>query len=367
MKLCAMLALAIVASAAAEDISALLEPIRTQHALPALAAASFSLGKPLDSGVCGVRRIGGTERATIDDKWHLGSCTKSMTASVAAMLVERGVLRWDSTVGDLLPNMPGMKPAWKSVTLELLLGHRAGAPHDPPPLLWAEAWKMRGTPTQQRADFVRGLLQTDPNPAAGTQHVYSNQGYAIVGAMLEHKTGKPWEKLMREMLFTPLDLKSAGFGAAGTADKIDQPWGHRRKDSALVPVPPGPDADNPPAIGPGGIVHMSIGDFARYAAWHGDEARRDARLLKGDSFHKLHTALPGQDYALGWGTAQRPWAGGRVLTHTGSNTMNFAVMWVAPERDFAVVAATNTAGPGAEKGCDMAVAALIQKWEAARR
>ena len=112
---------------------------------------------------------------------------------------------------------------------------------------------------------------------------------------------------------------------------------------------------------------MSIGDFARYAAWHGDEARRDARLLKGDSFHKLHTALPGQDYALGWGTAQRPWAGGRVLTHAGSNTMNFAVMWVAPERDFAVVAATNTAGPGAEKGCDMAVAALIQKWEAARR
>ena len=367
MKLCTLLTFALAASAAAEDISALLEPIRAQHTLPALAAASFSLGKPLDSGVCGVRRSGGTERATIDDKWHLGSCTKSMTASVAAMLVERGVLRWDSTVGDLLPNMPGMNAAWKSVPLELLLGHRAGAPHDPPLQLWADAWKRRGTPTQQREDFVRGLLHTDPNPAAGTQHVYSNQGYSIVGAMLEHKTGKPWEKLMCEMLFTPLDLKSAGFGAAGTADKIDQPWGHRRKDSALVPVPPGSDADNPPAIGPGGIVHMSIGDFARYAAWHGDEARRDGRMLKPESFHKLHTALEGQEYALGWIVMRRPWAGGRVLTHNGSNTMNFAVMWVAPERDFAVVAATNAAGAEAEKCCAEAVGALTRKWEAARR
>ena len=367
MKLCGFLLWVVAASARAEDVSILLEPIRKQHGLPALVAASVSSGKPLDSGVCGFRRVGGKERATMDDEWHLGSCTKSMTASVVARLVERGTLRWDSTVGDLLPDMPEMKPAWKNVTLKLLLGHRAGAPHDPPPQLWAEAWKRRGTPTEQRADFVRGLLHSDPNPVAGTQFVYSNQGYSIVGAMLERKTGKPWEKLMREMLFTPQGLNSAGFGAPGTPGKTDQPWGHRSEGSSLVPVPPGPDADNPPSIGPGGIVHMSIGDFARYAACHADEGRRDVRLLKRDSFHKLHTALPGQDYALGWGVMQRPWAGGRVLTHTGSNTMNFAVMWVAPERDFAVVAATNAAGPEAEKGCDEAVAALIQKWEAARR
>ena len=367
MKLSAIFALAVVASAMAEDAGALLEPIRTQHALPALAAASFASGKPLDSGVCGVRRMGGTERATIDDKWHLGSCTKSMTASIVAMLVERDIMRWDSTVGELLPNMPHMKPAWRTVPLELLLGHRAGAPHEPPPPLWAEAWKRRGTPTDQRREFVRGLLQTPPNPAAGTQFVYSNQGYSIVGAMLEQKTGKPWEKLMREMLFTPMGLKSAGFGAAGTPGKADQPWGHRGEGSPLVPVPSGPDADNPPAIGPGGIVHMSIGDFARYAAWHGDEARRDGKLLKAESFRKLHTAVEGQDYALGWGVTKRPWAGGRVLTHNGSNTMNFAVMWVAPERDFAVVAATNVAGPEADKGCDEAVAMLIRRWEAGRR
>ena len=367
MKLSAVFALAIVASAAAEDVADLLEPIREKHGLPAIAAASIAGGKLLDAGACGLRRVGGTERVTLDDKWHLGSCTKSMTSTVAAMLVERGTLQWTTTVADVFPKMDAMNTAWRGVTLEQLLSHRAGAPHDPPPQLWAQAWKRQGTPTEQRMEFVRGLLQTPPDPAPGTKFVYSNQGYSIAGAMIEKTTGKPWETLMRDMLFRPLHLDSAGFGAAGTVGKEDQPWGHRRSNSTLVPVPPGPLADNPAAIGPGGIVHMSIGDFARYAAWHGDEARRDGKLLKAESFRKLHTAAEGQDYALGWSVTQRPWAGGRVLTHNGSNTMNFAVMWVAPERDFAVVAATNVFGPDAEKGCDEAVAMLIRRWEAGRR
>ncbi len=364
MRLTGVLLLIVAASASAEDVSILLEPIRQQHGLPALVAASVSTGKPLDSGVCGFRRIGGKERAAIDDQWHLGSCTKSMTASVVARLVEQGTLRWDATVSDLLPKFSGIHPAWSKVSIELLLGHRAGAPHEAPPPLWAEAWKRHGTATEQRREFVRGLLGNPPNPPAGTKFVYSNQGYSIVGAMLEEKLAKPWETLMREMLFTPLGLKSAGFGAAGTPGLDDQPWGHR--GPSHVPVTPGPDADNPPAIGPGGIVHMSIGDFARYAAWHADEARHDASLLGRDSFQKLHAAPAGQDYALGWNVTQRPWAGGRVLTHNGTNTMNFAVMWVAPEREFAVVAATNAAGTEAEKGCDEAVGALIEKWQKTR-
>ena len=377
MRLSAVIALVIVASAsaedvaaedvAAEDVAALLDPIREQHGLPALAAASIVGGKMLDAGACGLRRIGGTERATLDDQWHLGSCTKSMTSSVAAMLVERGTLRWDATAGEIFPKMETMNAAWRSVTLEQLLSHRAGAPHEPPPPLWAQAWMRRGSPREQRMEFVRGLLQTPPDPPAGTKFVYSNQGYSIAGAMIERATDKPWETLMRELLFRPLAMTSAGFGAAGTAGKEDQPWGHHRRGSSWEPVPPGPDADNPPATGPGGIVHMSIGDFARYAAWHADEARRDGKLIKAESFQKLHTAAEGQDYALGWNVTKRPWAGGRVLTHSGSNTMNLAVMWVAPERDFAVVAATNAAGPDAEKGCDEAVAILIRRWEAGRR
>jgi CubicO group peptidase (beta-lactamase class C family) len=65
-------------------------------------------------------------------------------------------------------------------------------------------------------------------------------------------------------------------------------------------------------------------------------------------------------YAMGWGVAERDWAGGRVLTHTGSNTMWFAVTWIAPEKDFAVLVCCNAAGEKATKACDRAASALIQ-------
>jgi CubicO group peptidase (beta-lactamase class C family) len=365
MRTFAALMLALMADVTAADVSEQLEPIRARHGLPALAAASVAGGEILDAGACGVRKMDGTERVTLDDKWHLGSCTKSMTSSLAAMLVERGVLKWGTTLADVFPKME-MDTAWRDVTLEQLLTHRAGAPHDAPPLLWAQACLRQGTPTDQRMAFVRGLVRTAPEATPGTKFVYSNQGYSIAGAMIEQATGRPWEELMRENLFGPLKLDSAGFGAPGSATVVDQPWPHLGAGLKFGPVTPGPFADNPPAIGPAGIVNLAIRDFARYAAWHSGEGRRPGPLGVG-SFTKLHTAAAGGDYAFGWAVLDRPWAGGRVLTHTGSNTMNFAVMWVAPERDFAVVAATNAPGDEAGKGCDEAVGMLIRRWEAGHR
>lgn len=366
MKLCAALVFVFALRAAAADVSGELDPIRERHSLPALAAASISRGEILDAGACGLRRADGTARVKLDDKWHLGSITKSMTSSLAAMLVERGTLKWETTLADVFPKME-MDAAWRSVRLDQLLAHRAGAPHVMPLPLMLRGRANEGPLPAQRLEFARSLLQNAPDPAPGTKFVYSNQGYVIAGAMIERTTAKQWEELMREMIFKPLKLDSAGFGAPGSAEKMDQPWGHLRAEKHNGPVTPGPMADNPPVIGPAGTVHMSIRDFARYAGWHADEGRRDGKLLGADSLRKLHTAVEGQEYALGWDVLKRPWAGGRVLTHNGSNTMNFAVIWVAPELDFAVAAATNVFGADAEKGCDEAVGALIQKWKASRK
>jgi len=92
-------------------------------------------------------------------------------------------------------------------------------------------------------------------------------------------------------------------------------------------------------------------------------------LLKPETMAKLHASPEGakiedvmDDYACGWVRLKRDWAGGTVLWHNGSNTMWYLVMWLAPERHFAVIAATNIAGPGAENGCDDVAAAMIGKW-----
>ncbi len=69
---------------------------------------------------------------------------------------------------------------------------------------------------------------------------------------------------------------------------------------------------------------------------------------------------------MGWAAAQRGWAGGTALTHAGSNTMNFAVVWMAPKRNFAVLVATNQGGDVAPQACDEAAGMLIRRFLPAR-
>src|SRR5204863_3900403 len=133
------------------------------------------------------------------------------------------------------------------------------------------------------------------------------------------------------------------------------------KNQQPAPVEPGPYADNLPAISPAGRVHLSIGDFARYAAWHARGGLKGPTLLTDASFTKLHTPAAGWTYAMGWSTCERSWAGGQALMHNGSNTMWYALMWIAPAKDAAFVAATNIAGDDAAKGCDAAISALVRK------
>src|SRR5262249_20455813 len=156
------------------------------------------------------------------DRFHLGSCTKSMTATMIATLVEEGKLGWTTSVGEGFPELAEqMKPAWKSVTIEQLLTHRRGAPAglDAGGLL-GRLWKREGTPREQRVTLVRGVLEREPEAAAGTRFIYSNAGFAIAGAMAEKVAGEAWEDLMRERIFGPLGMTSAGFGAPGTPGKL---------------------------------------------------------------------------------------------------------------------------------------------------
>jgi CubicO group peptidase (beta-lactamase class C family) len=340
------------------DTAQILESIRKKHDLPALAVVVVKDGKICDRAAVGVRKYGDPTPVTIDEQFHIGSCTKSMTATLTAMFIEEGKLRWDSTIAELLPELKGkMDKQYETVTVEQLLTHRGGVPGKPPPTAWAEARLKKGSPREQRRKFVAEVLAQPPEAKPGTQFIYSNQGYAIVGAMLEKISNKPWEALIAERLFEPLKMKSAGFGVPGTMGKVDQPWGHVREGSKITPI----QSDNPPAIGPAGTVHCSLEDMARYTMIHLGHGQGDA-LLKPESFRKLHTPPEGADYACGWGCYKRSWAGGNALAHSGSNTMWFLVMWLAPEKNFSVIAATNIAGNDAEKGCDEVAAAMIKKW-----
>lgn len=369
--------LALAAVAAAEekprDLKALLDPVREKHHLPALGAAVVTLDGVTAIGACGTRRAGHDEPAATTDLWHLGSCTKAMTATLVARLVEDGKLKWTTSLGDAFPKA-AMDDGWKPVRLEQLLANRGGAPSGlDRDGLWGRLWGAKGTPTEARKMLFDGVVKFPPEYEPGTKFLYSNANFAIAGYVAEATAGVAWEDLMRREIFTPLGIKSPGFGAPGKpGDKADQPRGHSGTGN---PVEPGPGSDNPVAIGPAGIVHLSLEDWARFVQAHlkgarGDEVKdADGKVfLKADSWKTLQTPA-GDNYAMGWSVSTRPWAKGdkpgdtgRVLTHNGSNTMWYCVTWIAPEKGFAVLVTCNIGGDEAGKGTDEAAGAVIQDW-----
>lgn len=346
------------------DLAPLLEPIRTQYHLPALVAAVIKDGQIQARGATGVRKVGDETPVTVGDQFHLGSCTKAMTATLIGILVEQGKLDWQTTLGQAFPTLADeMLPVYKDVTVSHLLAHRAGLPPAdqswPKGTSFSDMHNLPGTPMQQRLEYTRLMLTQPPVAEPGTTYIYSNAGYAIAGAMAEQVTGKPWETLMRELIFDPLGMKTAGFGAMGSPGKIDQPWQHKIVLGKSQPIEPGRLSDNPPVIGPGGTVHCSIEDWARFVMVHLQGEKEDTAILKKETIQKLHTPAFDGDYAGGWLITERDWGDGRVLTHAGSNTMNFAVVWIAPNRDFAVLVACNQGGGKTDEACDKAAALLI--------
>lgn len=340
------------------DTAQALERIRAKYSLPALAVAVVKDGAVCDSAAVGVRKIGSAYRVTTNDLFHIGSCTKSMTATLVAMFIEEGRLRWDSTLAEVFPDWKGkMDPQYDAVTVEQLLTHRGGIPGAPPGLAWSRAGEQAGTPVEQREEFARAVLAEPPAAAPGTKMIYSNQGYAIAGVILEKIAGRPWETLITEKLFRPLHMDTAGFGPPGAQGQVDQPWGHTKGPQGAMPS----QEDNPPAIAPAGRVHCSLNDMARYAVFQVRGEQKDG-LLRAATLRKLHTPPAGGDYACGWGCVQRDWAGGRALQHSGSNTFWYMSLWLAPEKDFAVVIATNIGGSEAAKALDDVAGMMVGKW-----
>jgi len=208
------------------DTAQALKEIRERCDLPALAVAVSKGGEVCDRAAVGVRKAGNATPVAIDDQFHIGSCTKSMTATLVAMLVEEGRLRWDTTISDVFREWEGkIDRQCEAVTVAHLLTHRGGVANNPSKTAWSRAWEENGTPMQQRQEFAQAVLACPPVAAPGTKMVYSNSGYAVISAMIEKIIDQPWELLTTEKLFRPLHMDSAGFGPPGTKDQLDQPWG----------------------------------------------------------------------------------------------------------------------------------------------
>ena len=295
-----------------------------QSGAPAMIAGAQNDNKPSLILVEGIRAIDNNVPVNIDDQWHIGSITKSFTALLVAIFVERKKLNWDTKLPDLLGKDYKMDDNYKDVTMLHLLSHRAGLPANLGMLKFLTFKKTNPDPRSERIYFVKTALLMKPIGKPAETFLYSNIGFVIAGHILELINNKSWEDLVRTEIFEKLDLKSAGFGAPGEIGKLTQPVGHNflplQKSQKAFYI--GKDnTDNPSVLGPAGTIHISASDMLKYTK---ARATRN-NIISAKSWEILETPPFGGNYALG--VIKRD---DGYIWHNGSNTLWYAEMTYNP-------------------------------------
>jgi CubicO group peptidase (beta-lactamase class C family) len=348
-----VLLLAADSPSAPRDLAPMLHALAEKYKLPGVVGAILHGDQIVALGSTGARKVGDPAPFLPTDEIHLGSDTKAMTAMLIGHLIDKKQVTFDSTMRELFPDLAAkMNSEMATNTVRNLLDHAAGLPHD---LDWGALARGDLSLIAQRHLAVEKALSVPPATPIGS-YAYSNVGFVLLGAIIEAKTGQPWEEVMREEIFRPLHMASAGFGPPGTPGQVDEPWGHVLEDGQLKPE----QFDNAPVLGPAGTVHCSIGDWSRFIAETLHGTRGHPTLLSPETFKELTTPMPKQNKAGGWIITQQPWADGLALTHAGSNGSWFCNVWIAPNKDFALLIAMNYGGDQAGEAANEGIGKLIE-------
>ncbi|MGI4739280.1 MAG: serine hydrolase domain-containing protein [Janthinobacterium lividum] len=327
-----------------------LDSLRKQYRLPALLAAVIEPGR-IRYVYSGVRRNDQPTPIALDDYFHLASETKGVTSLLAGKLVEKGKIRWDSKLLDVVPELRASAlPPYAAVTLANLLSHRAGirpytagAEYDGLP-------RFSGTLTEKRRQFAAVVLQQAPvRPAAGQVYAYSNAGYALAALMLEQASHQSWEVLVANA-FRKLKLRyTLGFPNRHDAQ---QPWGHWQQeptDSVFTPLGPTHAYQLKDYLAPAGDLSMPLPDFARLVQLHLNGLLGHRNYVTPQTYQQLHFGLP--EYAYGWGVTTLATTGAPVSVHDGTAGTFFCHTILFPSQQVAFVVLTNDGDAPAKQAC----------------
>jgi CubicO group peptidase (beta-lactamase class C family) len=269
----------------------------------------------------------------------LASISKSLTATAAMQLFERGQLDLDAPVQKYCPSFP-QKP-WP-ITTRQVMGHLAGIRHyksgsqDDP-----EVGNTRHFEKQIEAGlnfFKEDPLLSQP----GTQFHYSTHGFTLVGCVIEGASGSRYVDFLRQNVFLPAGMVQTQFD-----DRFAIiPYRTRFYDKTESGVVRNADFLDSSYKIPGGGWLSSAEDMARF-----EVAIVDDKLIRRTTRNLMWTPLKPSDgskddYALGWGSGMEN--GTQGMGHTGGQQGTSTAFLIAPEQRAGVVVLTNMEGVAAD-------------------
>ena len=292
----------------------------------------------------GFKEVGKPPRVTPDTLFGIGSCTKAMTATAIALMVDEGKMGWDDHVRKHVTFFRLADPlADRDATLRDLLCHRTGLlRHD---LLWYRApWSLE--------ESVRRLAHLEQTHSFRSRFEYNNLAYIALGLAITRASGMAWDEFVRQRLFAPLGMKGAVFTRSAALAAPDHASPHHRQDDTATVIP---WYDDDRQVRASGSVKASVRDLSRWVRFQLADGRWEGKQLVSKR-HLLETRRPqivtpvaallkGEadttqaSYGLGW--RLHDYRGHALATHGGAVDGFRATITLAPKDGLGLIVLCN--------------------------
>ncbi len=332
------------------------DSIRKSFNIPEISYAVIDKKSTLEIAALGRHSIDLPDTATLNDRFHIGSNTKAMTAFIIAKYVEMGRLNWTTKFFDLFPEwMEKSKPEYAGISLQDLLSHRAG--------IWPFQGKgdpeipdFKGTNAEKRRQFAQFVLTLEPvTPDKQNPFIYSNAGYTLAALMVEKVTGNNWEQLV-DKVFNK-DLKLNVKLSWPENQKHNDTWGHSSENGKLIPVPSNADF-HLDFTEPAGDINISLKDYIKFIQLNLQGLSGENNYLKADTYKFIHKGI--ENYSLGW---YNIYEGGQELSvHSGTVGTYYSLVHIDRQKGIAYIIFTNSFNDETKQGVKLLMRKLKENY-----
>lgn len=333
--------------------------------VPGAAVAVVHGGETIFANGYGARSLGSDDPVTADTLMMIGSNTKSMTALMAATLVDDGFASWDEPLTRLLPDLRlSDADLTERVTLADSFCACTGLPR-------RDVELILNYDDLSPESLIAAMARIPVTAPFGEEFQYSNQMFAIGGYAAARAAGAPldglqagYELAMRERVLGPLGMDRSTFSLSDVLADGDYALPHGSTlDHEVAPVRLQSDQAFAESVAPAGGMWSSANEMADYIGMQlaGGVARDGRRIVSAqnlDRTRQTRVALPPDEtapaplataitgYAMGWGTGS--WHDQPLVNHSGGTLGFTSEVAFLPESDLGVVILTNggpLAGP----------------------
>ncbi len=348
------------------EVRAFTRGMMAKHRVPGLAVAAAHDGVDVYAEGFGEREIGTGAAVTPDTVFGVASVTKSFTALAIMQLAEAGKLAVDDPVTRYLPEFrtPDLE-ATRAITLHHFLSHTGGLPPLPsrffafarsmegdPAAGSKPAWSADHAPIDTYEDLMAYLAEGGYAPLGppGAQFSYCNEGFALLGAIIERVGEQPYETYVQRHILDPAGMTRSTFDVTTLRTFSDVVTFHAaRENDGQREVYAAPNWLYSSVWSPAGGLNSTVRDLLRYLEiYRTGGLVGDERLLSAEGVARMTTphaprSSPGSSY--GYGLAVIPdYHGRKVIRHGGGRKGISADVLVVPDTGFTGASIANLAG-----------------------